>query len=91
MILKVGRAHPHEEDSDVEYTWTFVEGITSLHKSTNKIVSKDEACFLIYTSDCARNNFIDREMIDDVHYVTLKTLDECYLMNDDGKTIERIR
>jgi len=90
MILKIGRNQKDNESSQAkDWTWEYTEkvGNVNVHSYDDPIQGKPVIMDVMY--------YLDNPKILDAtgecHSTTLSGSDVCYLMTDEGKTIERIR
>ena len=83
MILKVGRVPERNGEADYgSAVWQFTENVTRFNFSQNSC-GKDERASMNLTYYIGGSDLC--------HATGLEKEDTCFLMNDEGKTIERIR
>jgi hypothetical protein len=96
MILKIGRNPSVPCKSDEipvqNWIWEYVEKVSSVIVNSHEtpMINTPDLCEVTDVSYFINSgkNAVDSEH---VATTTLSGADVCYLMNDDGKTIERIR
>ena len=95
MILKIGRnsndAHGNNETPYQNYTWEYIEKVQNVVAKRYETPTLEQSTMDV--TDVMYITETDKwEVVEGLaHSTTLSGSDVCYLMNDEGKTIERLR
>lgn len=93
MILKIGRNSNERIVPQIspEYIWEYIDKVTNAYAHNYEPPTLDQS--IMVSTDVTYLTEADRwEVVGGkAHLTTLSGEDVCYLMNDSGKTIERLR
>ena len=95
MIFKIGRTerteHEFDDGHSSDYEWEYIERVCNArckhHFETDSGTEGVLVTAVSYVTETDRRDAVEGV----AHATTLRGEDVCYLMNDSGKTIERLR
>lgn len=97
MILKIGR-NPSvpcgsNDNPSKNWTWEYIEKVGNVVVNSHEtpMINTPDMCEVTDVTYYVDNPKIFGDCSGEVHSTALSGADVCYLMNDEGETIERIR
>ena len=92
MILKIGRSPELGNGVTKNWVWEYVEKVGNIvvHSHETPTINSPDMCDVTDVTYYVDNPKV-ADVSGEVHSTCLNGADCCYLMNDEGKTIERIR